>query len=155
VDIAKIDTTLKAKVRLDAFPDTVFWGKIYEVATLAHNKDEDSKVKVFDVAILLDETSEKLMPGMTVRCEIIVSEIPNTLFVPLEALFDKNGDKIVYLKQGGSFEPRPISIGPENDNYVIVTSGLNEGDQVALSDPMEGLGEESNPEQKISEGNYP
>ena len=137
VDIAKIDTSQKAIIRLDAFPETEFRGKVTDIARLARNKDRDSKVKVFDIMILLDETDKKLMPGMTVSCEIIINEIPDTLFIPLEALFKQDGKNIVYLKKDGGFETKQVSIGTENDDYVIITDGLSEGEQVALSDPTE------------------
>jgi RND family efflux transporter MFP subunit len=135
VDIAKIDSGQKAIIRLDAFPETNLQGKVTEVAKLARNKERDSKVKVFDVTILLNETDKKLMPGMTVSCEIIINEIPDTLFIPLEALFQKETKDVVYLKKDGSFDAKSVSIGIENDDYVIINNGLSVGDQVALSDP--------------------
>ena len=135
VDIAKIDTSQRAVIRLDAFPENSFTGKVTEIASLARNKERDSKVKIFDTTILLDESDKKLMPGMTVSCEIIIDEIPDTLFIPLETLFMKDGNNIVYLKSDGGFEAKQVSIGTENDDFVIITEGLSEGDQVALSDP--------------------
>lgn len=135
VDIAKIDSGQTAVIKLDAYPDTSFRGHVSEVATLARNKDRDSKVKVFDVAILIDENDKKLMPGMTVRCQIVVDKIADTLFIPLEALFKKDNQSIVYVKNGGDFEPRPVTTGPENDDYVIIKNGLKVGDVVALTDP--------------------
>ena len=139
VDIAKIDTAQQALIKMDAFPDTSFNGRVTEVATLARNKDRDSKVKVFDIIILLAESDSTLMPGMTVSCEIIVDKVPDTLFVPLEALFKKDGENIVYVKKGGGFEPRRVEIGPENDDYVIITKGILDKDVVALTDPMQNL----------------
>ena len=135
VDIAKIDSGQTTVIKLDAYPDSSFRGHVAEVATLARNKDRDSKVKVFDVAILLEENDKKLMPGMTVSCQIVVDKIADTLFIPLEALFKKDGQSIVYVKHGGDFEPRPVVTGPENDDYVIITNGLKVGEVVALTDP--------------------
>ena len=140
VDIAKIDTTQKALVKLDAVPDTVFHGKVKEIAALARNKERDSKVKVFDVNVLVDEQHPSLMPGMTVSCEIIVDEVPDTFFIPVEALFKNQDRNIVYAKKRGSFEPREVVTGSENDDYVIIAQGLKEGDEVALSDPMLRVG---------------
>lgn len=135
VDVAKIDTAQKALVRLDALPDSVLHGNVTSVSTLARNKDRDSKVKVFDVTILLNDTDNKLMPGMTVSCEIVVNEIPQTLFMPLEALFFEDGKNFVYLKAGSRFDRRVVNIGAENDNYVVIENGLEEGDEVALTVP--------------------
>lgn len=135
VDIAKIDTAQEAVIRLDAFPDTTFRGRVTEVAVLARNKERGSKVKVFDVKVLLVEQDSTMMPGMTVSCEIIVDRLPDTLFVPLDAVFQREGETVVYVKDGGDFRAQPVEIGPENDDYVVIVSGLQEGDVVALSDP--------------------
>ncbi len=137
VDISKIDTSQKVLTKLDAFPDTSFSGRVTDIAVLARNKERDSKVKVFDVTVLLAESDTTMMPGMTVSCEIIVDEFADTLFVPLEALFNKAGETIVYVKKGNDFKPRSVSAGAENDDYVLITEGLKEGEQVALVDPTE------------------
>lgn len=137
VDIAKIDTSQKALIRMDAFPDSSFQGRVNDIAALARNKEKDSKVKVFDVTVLLAESDTTLMPGMTVSCEIIVDEISDTLFVPLDAIFKQEGETIVYLKASDDFKPQRVSTGPENDDYVIITQGLKEGDEIALIDPTE------------------
>ncbi len=135
VDIAKIDTLQEARIRMDAFPDSVFRGHVTDVATLARNKDRNSKVKVFDVYVQLDESNQNLMPGMTVSCEIIISRISDTIFIPIEALFSVDGQDIVYLQKGNSFKQQPVKIGDENDDFVIIHEGLKEGDKVALMDP--------------------
>lgn len=135
VDIAKIDISQPARVRLDAYPDTSFKGHVTEIGTLARNKNQKSKVKVFDVVLRIDENDKKLMPGMTVSCEIIISRISDTLFVPLDALFSKDGNRIVYVQKRGNFEARKVTTGTESDNYVVIAHGLRAGDRVALSDP--------------------
>ncbi len=136
VDIAKVDTMQQARIRLDAFPDSLFTGKVTEIATLARNKERDSKVKVFDVYVLLDKTNQNLMPGMTVSCEIIINKIADTLFVPIEALYHNEEQDFVYLKKGSGFVEQPVTIGPENQDYVIISDGLRVGDQVALINPQ-------------------
>jgi HlyD family secretion protein len=138
IDIAKIAVGQEAHIRLDAFPDTSFHGAVTEMANLARAKDSSSRVKVFDVVVTLDENGVELMPGMTVSCEIIISRLADTLFVPLEALFFNEGGRFVYVKKGGSFEPRPVVTGDENQDFVIITEGLKEGEEVALSDPTIG-----------------
>ncbi|MFQ5638524.1 MAG: efflux RND transporter periplasmic adaptor subunit [bacterium] len=137
VDISKIDTSLQAVIKLDAFPDTSFAGTVSDVAVLARNKERDSKVKIFDVTILLSEKDSTLMPGMTVSCEIIVNKIPDTLFVPLDALFKLDGETVVYLRKGDDFKPRAVTTGAENDDYVVIVQGLQPGDEIALIDPTQ------------------
>ena len=139
MDIAKIKVELPVNVTLDAYSDTSFSGRITEVATLARTKDRESKVKVFDAVVRLDSSGEKLLPGMTISCEIVVERLADTLFIPLEAVFKEEGKTVVYRKNGGDFEKSEVSLGQENDNYTLVLEGLEEGDQVALSDPTAAL----------------
>lgn len=135
VDIAKIDSGQTAQVTMDAYPDTSFSAHVSNVATLARNKERGSKVKIFDVMLLLDENDKKLMPGMTVSCEILIDQIDDTLFIPLEAVFMNENGPYVYLKKGRGFEQKSVETGPENDDHVIIIYGLEETDEIALSDP--------------------
>lgn len=50
-------------------------------------------------------------------------------------LREREGKSIVYRRNGSGFEAHPVVLGDENDTYVIVSDGLEEGDQIALSDP--------------------
>ncbi len=135
VDIAKIDTLQQVNIRLDAYPDSVFTGIVTDIATLARNKERDSKVKVFDVIVNLDRTHEALMPGMTVSCEIVIDRIADTLYVPIEAVFHKDGQDVVYVKKGRDFDTVPVTLGSENDDYVIVAKGIEPNMELALVDP--------------------
>jgi RND family efflux transporter MFP subunit len=134
VDISKIKLDQTVKIRMDAYPDSSFNGKVVDVATLARNKDRESKVKIFDVTILIDGDDQKLMPGMTVSCEVLINKIPDTLFVPLEAVFKNDQGPFVYLKNGSDFDVRQISTGQESDDYVLIDEGLEENDEISLMD---------------------
>ncbi len=135
IEIAKVEVDQHAAVTLDAYPDTTFSGRVIEVALLARNKSKEVKVKVFDVVVKLDGHDERLMPGMTVSCRLLVKRIPNALSVPLPAVFEQNGKPIVYRRTGRRFEAQPVSLGEENDTHVVVDSGLSKGDEIALTDP--------------------
>lgn len=135
IEIAKVRIEQYAAVTLDAYPDTAFAGRVIEIAKLARSKSKEATVKVFDVVVKLDGHDDRLMPGMTVRCHLLVERVPDALFVPLPAVFEHNGKPIVYRRTGRSFEARPVTIGSENNTHVVVESGLSEGDEVALADP--------------------
>ncbi len=135
VDIAKIQLNQKSFVRMDALPDTSFSGFVEDVAVLAKRKERDSNVKIFDVYVQLTEMDTTMMPGMTVRCEIEVNRLTDTLFVPLDCIFKKESQSIVYLKKGSGFQEKEVVPGDSNDDYVIIAKGLKAGDEVALSDP--------------------
>ena len=135
IEIAKVKLDQQAAVTLDAFPDTTFTGRVIEIAMLARNKSKEAKVKVFDVVVKLDGQDERLMPGMTVSCRLLVEKIPDVLSVPLPAVFKHSGKPVVYRRKGKSFEAQPVTLGAESDTHVVVGNGLSEGDEVALADP--------------------
>lgn len=138
VDISKIKIGQKVEIKLDAFSDTVYIGKVMSVAGLAKFKRRDSKVKVFPVEILLDQSSKKLMPGMTVSCRIIVDRIEDAVFVPIEAVFKEGAEEFVYIKSGSGFKKKAIKTGIANNDFTYVEDGLTKGDLVSLIDLTEG-----------------
>ncbi len=127
VDISKIKIDQKVEIKLDAFSDTVYKGRVISVAGLAKFKRRDSKIKVFPVEILLDEAPKKLMPGMSVSCKIIVDLIEDAVYLPLEAVYQDGAEDYVFLKSGGGFKKKTIITGLSNNDYIIVEDGLKEG----------------------------
>jgi HlyD family secretion protein len=136
IDIAKVKVGQRALVIPDAFPDMIFTGEIIDVANLAKEDEEsEANLKVFDIAVQLDSTNNIVKPGMTVSTTMIMSDISDTLYIPLDAIFTIEGKASVYRQRGGSFKPVPVELGDRNDNYVMLISGLKEGDRVCLVDP--------------------
>jgi HlyD family secretion protein len=136
VDVSKIIPGQRVEIRPDAYSDSSYAGKVESVANLAQNKDYKTKIKIFPVQIRISGQSKTLLPGLTVSCKIIVSEIEGVLYIPLESLFREQGMEFVYLKSGSGFKRRNIKTGAINTDFAIVMEGLDENDQVALSDPF-------------------
>jgi len=106
------------------------------IANLAQNLDYKTKIKIFPVQIAIEGQSKTLLPGLTVSCKIIVSEIPDVLFIPLEALFNEQGIDYENVKSGSGFKRRDIKTGAINADYAFVEEGLAENDMIALSNPF-------------------
>jgi HlyD family secretion protein len=136
VDVSKIMPGQRVEIRPDAYSDSLYAAKVESVANLAQNKDYKSKIKIFPVQISISGQSKKLLPGLSVSCRIIVSEIPGVLFIPLESLFKDQLSEYVYLKSGKGFKRRDIKTGAINTDFAIVKEGLKENDVLALSDPF-------------------
>lgn len=135
VDISYITRDLRVEVKPDAFSDSTFTGRVIHVANLAVNKDQNSNIKVFPVEILLDQTHKDLLPGLTVSCRIVIDEIEDVQYIPLEALHTEGNIKYVYRRKGGEYERVEVQTGLTNSDYVIITEGLKRNDHVALIDP--------------------
>jgi multidrug efflux pump subunit AcrA (membrane-fusion protein) len=135
VDISQVTKGLKVQIRPDAFSDSIFTGTVTTVANLAQNKDNNSKIKVFPIEIVIDQYNKNLLPGLTVSCRIIVDEINDVCYVPLEALHVEGDKSYVFKKTVAGYDKVLVQTGPTNSDYVIIEEGLDEGDKVALVDP--------------------
>ena len=136
VDIAKISKELKVEIKPDAFSDSVFSGTVNSVANLAVNKDNSSKIKVFPVEILINGSNKNLLPGLTVSCRIIIDQIDNVLYIPLEGIHPEGDKYFVYKKTRGGYEKTYVEIGASNSDYIIITDGLDDKDEFALVNPF-------------------
>ena len=149
VDIAKITKGLKVEIKPDAFSDSIFTGNVNAVANLAVNKSKDSRVKVFPVEILINETNKNLLPGLTVSCRLIIDQINDVLYVPIEAVNAEGDTHFVYKKTASSYNKVEVEVGASNSNYTIITKGLAENDEVALGLPFEEEEENEQATEKV------
>src|SRR5579883_733202 len=147
VDISKVKVGQPVEVRLDAFPDRKFSGKVKTVASIGNPKESNPSVKVFEVLADIDQADSILKPGMTVSARILVSTIPNVVSVPIEAVFDDGGKPVVDVESGSGFEKRAVKTAEKNDNFIRIISGVKEGESVSLSDPNATAQDDSKPKQ--------
>ena len=92
-------------------------------------------MKHLRVEVGLEESTDLMKPGMTVRAEVLVDHADDVVSVPREAVFFRDEEPVVYVRGRGGFEAVPVSLGLRNDIRVVVESGVEEGAEVALVDP--------------------
>ncbi len=148
VDVAKMEKGQKVEIKPDAFSEKTFTGKVSSIANLAVSKDRGSKIKVFPVEIILDQTDKNLLPGLTVSCRIIFDKLSDVLYIPLEAIVEEAGESYVFKKKRGGFDKVKVELGRNNNDFIVVKKGLEENDEIALSNPFEKEKEEQNNEKK-------
>jgi multidrug efflux pump subunit AcrA (membrane-fusion protein) len=139
VDAAKIAAGQVVSVVIDAHPEPPHAGKVAKVADLAVRRDPSKAVKHLQVSVSIDQTTELMKPGMTVRAEVKVGHLDEALSIPQEAVFYRDDHvPTVFVRGFGGFSPRTVKLGITNDTHVVVTDGLAAGDVVALVDPEAG-----------------
>ena len=132
VDANKVDTGQAVDVSLDAFPGKIYRGVVTRKGTLARKKDYNSNINVFDIEVGITEHDDNLKPGMSASCKIIVNRLADVVSVPLEAVFEKSGQTVVYLRNKSR---REVTVGRKNDMSVEIVNGLAGGESICLIDP--------------------
>ncbi len=135
--IKKVSKGLKARVTADAFPDKVLDGEVIKVGVLpdSANRWMNPDMKVYITTIAVNGTYEWLKPGMSAKVEILVKELPDVIYVPIQAVVPINGKQVCFIPTVGAPEQRVVQAGDFNDDFVEIKSGLKEGEKVMLTAP--------------------
>jgi hypothetical protein len=134
-DRNNIKTGQSAEIEFDALPGHVFHGTVKTLGGMSRGRfwDEDLGGK-FDVAIQLVDADARLRPGLTAQVVVLGDEKKNVLYVPRQALFLRDGKRVVFAKRGAGFEQREVKVQSESESRAAI-EGLNAGTEVALIDP--------------------
>jgi RND family efflux transporter MFP subunit len=132
IDIGKIKTGQQVDILLEAVLEKRYKGKITEISLDAETRTEGSLVN-YPVNIEILNTDEKIIPSMTAYIEAVVDKKEDVLYVPIEAVIERYGEKGTDVFEGGKTVFRPVETGINDGNYIEITSGLNENNKVVLT----------------------
>ena len=93
----------------------------------------------YDAVIKFPKT-EGLKPGMSAEVEVELANYENVVYIPVNAIVDSNSGLYCWVKTKDAYEKRSLEIGDSNDDFVIVESGVSEGELV-ITNPTTHLPE--------------
>lgn len=126
-DIYDLKVGQAAEVRLDAFPDLAFPGRIEQLAAIATTGQLSRYVRNFAVLISIEGSHPKLMPDLSAAVDIEIARIIGVLVAPRESIWLEQGQHYIRVLRGDRFERRAVTIGAKNDLEAVIESGLEEG----------------------------
>jgi RND family efflux transporter MFP subunit len=128
-DIGFVKTGAAAKVRINAYPDRQFEGKVtYVYPTLS------TATRTAQVRVELANPGQLLKPGMFAQVEVGVPSRSNAVTVPVSAVIDSGTRRIVLVQaREGRFEPREVKLGARSDDYIEVLEGVKDGEDVVVA----------------------
>lgn len=128
-DIGLVKTGVKAKVKINAYPDKDFTGIVTTIYPTL--KPETRTVQV---RVELANPGMLLKPGMFAQVELAVAARANAVTIPLSAVIDSGTRRIVLVQaKEGRYEPREVKLGARSDDYVEVLDGVKDGELVVVS----------------------
>ncbi|MDD4913130.1 MAG: efflux RND transporter periplasmic adaptor subunit [Sideroxydans sp.] len=128
-DIVQLQLGSTAQIKVDAYPERVFDGKVdFIYPTL------NSATRTVQVRMQVANPQTLLKPAMFANANIAVSKGNKVLTVPTSAVIDSGTRQVVLVRLAeGRFEPRTVSLGNRSNDYVEVLNGIAEGEQVVTS----------------------
>jgi HlyD family secretion protein len=130
LDADRVQLGQKARVRLEAYPREVFEADVTDLSTLAQDTSDGGNVRVFPAVVTLEQTDDRIRPGMTASVEIVVDTLEDALRIPLAALGVIGSGCCV--KVAGRKDPVTVTLGARNESVVQVVDGLQQGDRIEL-----------------------
>ncbi len=123
-DITKIKKGQKAILRVDAYPDKDFQGKVHLVNIAA-----DPISKTFLVQLVFDNPNLLLNPGIFGQVSIITETHSQVIVVPEKAIIE--GQYVFIVKKGKAVKKKVIT-GLKSDKKVEIIDGIKVGDLVII-----------------------
>ncbi len=118
-------------IKVDAYPNDVFRGKIYALEPAV---DEKSRTVV--VRAQIPNLQNKLRPGMFARVNVLLSTRPNAVVIPEQAIWPQGRDTFVYRVVEGKAVLTKIELGVRRPGEVEVLKGLAANDVVVTDGQM-------------------
>jgi Cu(I)/Ag(I) efflux system membrane fusion protein len=135
-DISSLRAGQSVDFTVEAIPGQTFQGEVIFVDPIL-----DEKTRTVRVRLNAENPDEQLKPGMFVRAKVHANISVGTngnlpLLIPTSAVLKTGNRAVVYIRKPDTEEPtfegREIQIGARAGDYYIVTSGLNEGEEVVV-----------------------
>jgi len=141
-DIAKIKEGQPARISVEALEDAQFAGKVARISPMASSEHRwlNPDVMVYETDVALEEVPEGVTPGMSATAEIIIAELEDALYIPIQAVNTYRGQRVCWVKTPDGPQRRVLEIGYFTDKFVEIKGGLRQGEEVYLA-PPEGAAE--------------
>lgn len=135
--VKKVRAGQPVKVRVDAEPGKELYGRVADLAILPDSSSSryTPNLKVYPCTVHIDGYHPWMKPGMNAKVEIIVDQLADVLYVPVQSVEVEQDHHFCYIRGSGGLERREIKTGLFNDEFIEVRKGLSGGEAVALALP--------------------
>lgn len=134
VDVGQIRTGQMVEIRVDAYPEETFRGRVRRIAPEAVTVRD---VTSFEVRIDILTGTNKLRSKMNADVEFLGDQIQDAVVIPTAALSTRKGKTGVWMPGEKENQPKfqPVTTGMSFDNDTQIIDGLKEGDRIYLQPP--------------------
>jgi multidrug efflux pump subunit AcrA (membrane-fusion protein) len=129
-DMVKVSKGQQARIRVDAYPDRTFNGKVTRLSPVV-----DPITRSAYAEVTLSNPDHKLKPGMFAEIDIVVVSSKGAVVVPKDAILEEpnSGSSFVFVVAGGSAMKKVVETGISQQGLVEVKSGLTFGEKMVIT----------------------
>jgi membrane fusion protein, multidrug efflux system len=127
-DVNLVRVGMIARVRVDAFPDRSFEGKIVRL-----NSALDPASRTLAAEVHVPNSERLLKPGMFARVSVVLAEEENSLLVPSEAVVEEEGQNYIYGVSEGKAKRKAVTLGWTQNSYIAITQGLEKDEKIVIA----------------------
>jgi HlyD family secretion protein len=128
-DIGRVQSGERVEITWDAVPGRVWTGAVSSVPSTV--KPHGNR-NVGETTCIIDNRDFRLLPNINVGVTIIAAEHSNVLTLPRDAMHMDDSVPYVYKIEDNRIHRQNIQFSLQNLTRVEITSGLSQGDKVAL-----------------------
>jgi HlyD family secretion protein len=132
---------MKAKARLDAYPDLALESRVHGIGAITKpGMWRPNYMREIPVKLKLEEMDPRVIPDLSANADVFLHSEKQAVVAPLASVFRDaaNSRPFVFLRTPGGFERREVELGLRNNVAVAVRSGLKEGQVIAAQRPPMG-----------------
>jgi multidrug efflux pump subunit AcrA (membrane-fusion protein) len=127
-DVGKVKLLQEVSLRVDAFPDREFKGK---VAILFPSLEE--KTRTLMVEALVPNPEESLKAGLFAKVILYTGAAKETVVIPITALLYEESKIKVFVEDGGRAKEKPVVVGGKYGELMEIVEGLAGGEKVVIA----------------------
>ena len=138
-DVSKLKVGQPATVTLDALTGVELGAHVTAISTVGTTS---SSVVSYDATLTLDQRDSRVKPGMSASASVIVKQAQGVT-VPNAAITGSGSLATLNVVKDGKKVSQQVVVGLKGDTRTVIISGLQAGDQVALTTTLPSLGSSS------------
>lgn len=117
------------ELHVDAYRDRTFTGTVTRISPVVN-----AATRAFPFEAVVPNPDAALKPGTFVRVHVESGKVDDVLTLPYAALQYRYGVNRVFVVQGDRLASRELQVGERLGDRVEITSGVKEGERVAITD---------------------
>ena len=117
------------ELHVDAYRDRTFTGTVTRISPVVN-----AATRAFPFEAVAPNPDAALKPGTFVRVHVESGKVDDVLTLPYAALQYRYGVNRVFVVQGDRLASRELQVGERLGDRVEITSGVKEGERVAITD---------------------